>query len=87
MTLGSATLSARSLYSSPSSLKQLTRAPLYRQTSGIPSAAKTGNPNLQVLYAAFRGDGVYIANPAYISASMVLMSGSPGGTGRFTGGG
>jgi hypothetical protein len=47
------------------------------------SAAKIGNPNLQVLYAAFRDDGVYKANPAYVAASMVLMSGSPGGNGSY----
>ncbi|MFO0803072.1 MAG: VCBS repeat-containing protein [Gemmataceae bacterium] len=47
------------------------------------SAAKVGNPNLQVLYAAFRDDGIYKANPAYVAASMVFMSGSPGGNGSY----
>ncbi|MDB5309789.1 MAG: Phage neck protein, partial [Gemmataceae bacterium] len=45
------------------------------------SAGSTGN--LQILYAAFQGDGIYIANPAYVATSMSPLTGTPGGNGSF----
>jgi subtilisin-like proprotein convertase family protein len=46
-------------------------------------SAALGNGNLQILYAAFRGEGVYRANPAYIASTMVLLTGLPSGNGSF----
>ena len=46
-------------------------------------SAAIGTGNLQILYAAFRGDGVYIANPAFVAVSMAQMTGTPPGNGSF----
>ena len=45
------------------------------------SAGATGN--LQILYAAFQGDGIYRAIPAYAAASMLPIFGSVPGNGQF----
>ncbi|QEL17919.1 proprotein convertase P-domain-containing protein [Limnoglobus roseus] len=46
-------------------------------------SAATGTGNLQILYAAFRGQGVYIANPAFNASGMTLLTGTPPGNGNF----
>ncbi len=45
-----------------------------------------GTGQLQILYAAFRGEGVYRANPAFVAGGMVALTGTPPGNGSFVDG-
>jgi subtilisin-like proprotein convertase family protein len=51
--------------------------------AGSASTTQTSTGNLQILYAAFEGQGVYMADPAYAASSLVPLTGSPAGNGDF----